>query len=208
MSRARRHERQKSNPGKVSSGARKSRIRSSNVSPTTRLRKSAQRGNPHQQSNRSTTTRSNLLHIASDLRRAEARGEKLPFSQAARNRGVDPRSRHYHVTDLFYKDSSGRIRARTTDSYTQTFSIPTTRPDRFDSIIARGNEERSLVGRWLNAIHAAGKGDFVLINEFPKNIFIDGRRLPTGNFEIQKILEALEQGETALEQQYFSGGAR
>ena len=158
---------------------------------------------------RSQDTRSNLLHIASDMRRAEARGEKLTFSRAARERGVDPRSRHSHVTALFYKDSSGRIHARKSDNYAQKFNIPTTKPDVFDSITARGSEERSLVGRWLNALKAAGDGDFTPLQNFPKNIFVDGKRLPTAPYEVQKILEAVEQGkEDAFEQMYYGRGAQ
>ncbi len=152
-------------------------------------------------------SRAKLIQVAGDMRRAEARGEKLTFSRAARERGVDPRSRHVHVTALFYKDSSGRILPRKSDSYTQSFSIPTTKPDVFDSITARGSAERSLVGHWLNALKAAGDGDFSHLQNFPKNTFIDGRRLPTAPYEVQKILTALEQSETAFEQQYY-GGAR
>jgi len=159
--------------------------------------------------------RAKLLQVAGDINRAEARGEKLTFTQACENRNVAPRSRHNHVTKLFYKDSSGRIHAdstgrlhaRKSDNYVQKFSLPTTRPDVFASITARGSAERSLAGRWLNAIKAAADGDFSLLQNFPKNTFIDGRRLPTAPYEVQRILNALEQSETAFEQQYY-GGAR
>ena len=158
---------------------------------------------------RSQDTRSNLLHIASDMRRATERGEKLTFSRAARERGIDPRSRHVYVTKLFYKDSSGRIHARKTDNYVQKFNIPTTKPDVFDTITARGSAERSLAGRWLNALKAAGDGDFSLLQNFPKNTFVDGKRLPTAPYEVQKILEAVEQGkEDAFEQMYYGRGAK
>src|SRR2546426_8006753 len=164
---------------------------------------------PSRSSTRSQDTRSNLLHIASDMRRAEARGEKLTFSRAAQERGVDPRSRHSHVTALFYKDSSGRIHARKSDNYVQKFNIPTTKPDVFDTITARGSAERSLAGRWLNAVKAAGDGDFSLLQNFPKNTFVDGKRFPTAPYEVQKILEAVEQGkEDAFEQMYYGRGAR
>lgn len=143
------------------------------------------------------------------MRRAEARGEKLTFSRAARERGVDPRSRHSHVKSLFYTDSTGRLHARKSDNYVQKFSLPTTRPDVFASITARGSAERSLVGRWLNTLKAAGDGDFTPLQNFPKNIFVDGKRLPTAPYEVQKILEAVEQGkEDAFEQMYYGRGAR
>jgi len=186
-------------------GQRKNKTRSakSSLPPYRSSRKKAYnpaRRNP-------SPSRAKLIQVAGDMRRAADRGEKLTFSQAADNRGVDTRTRHVHVTKLFYKDSTGRIHARKTDLYAQQFSIPSTRPDVFDTITARGNEERSTVGRWLNALKAAADGDFSLLQNFPKNTFVDGRRLPTGDYEVQRILEALEQSETAFEQQYY-GGAR
>ena len=195
--------RRSNHPQRAKSGKRSA----SSISRSQRQNKPA--SSPADRSVRSQDTRSNLLHIASDMRRAEARGEKLTFSRAARERGVDPRSRHSHVTALFYKDSSGRIHARKSDNYAQKFSLPTTRPDVFDSITARGSAERSLVGRWLNALKAAGDGDFTPLQNFPKNTFVDGKRLPTAPYEVQKILEAVEQGkEDAFEQMYYGRGAR
>ena len=195
--------RRSNHPQRAKSGKRSA----SSISRSQRQNKPA--SSPADRSVRSQDTRSNLLHIASDMRRAEARGEKLTFSRAARERGVDPRSRHSHVTALFYKDSSGRIHARKSDNYAQKFSLPTTRPDVFDSVTARGSAERSLVGRWLNTLKAAGDGDFTPLQNFPKNIFVDGKRLPTAPYEVQKILEAVEQGkEDAFEQMYYGRGAR
>src|SRR5437660_6178639 len=192
-------------PRNGSPGQRKNKTRSKvSIRPYRPSRKKAY--NP---ARNPSPSRSNLLHVASDMRRAEARGEKLTFSRAARERGVDPRSRHSHVTALFYKDSSGRIHARKSDNYAQKFSLPTTRPDVFDSITARGSAERSLVGRWLNALKAAGDGDFTPLQNFPKNTFVDGKRLPTAPYEVQKILEAVEQGkEDAFEQMYYGRGAQ
>lgn len=189
-------------------GQRKNKTRSAKISIPSYRPSRRKAYNPSRSSVRSQDTRSNLLHIASDMRRAEARGEKLTFSRAALERGVDPRSRHVHFTKLFYKDSTGWIHARKSDNYAQKFNIPTTRPDVFDTITARGNVERSLVGRWLNALKAAADGDFTLINAFPKNVFVDGKRLPTAPYEVQRILEALEQSENAFEQQYYGRGAR
>jgi len=139
--------------------------------------------------------------------RAALRGEKLSFTQAAHDRHVSPSSRHNYVTGLFYRDAHGRIQPRKSDSYTQRFTVPSTKPDVFVSITAKGKEERVLVAHWLDAIKAARGGDFSLIRDFPNNVFIDGRRLPTAPYEVQRILEALEQSETPLEQQYY-GGAR
>ena len=192
--------------GKGNSGASKSKTRSKDSLPHGKQsRKSVTSTIPAK--TRSQEIRDNLLHVAADMHRAEVRGEKLAFTQACENRGVDPRSRHNSVTKLFYKDASSRIHARKSDNYTAKFTLPTTRPDVFVSVTARGNVERSLTGRYLNAIKEAGDGKFDLLRDFPKGVFIDGKRLATGPFELQRILEALEQSETAFEQQYY-GGAR
>src|SRR6266480_1708595 len=149
MPRHKRRERQKVTPGKVSSDARR-KTKSDKVSipPYRPSRKKAY--NPARVT--PSPSRAKLIQVAGDMRRAAERGEKLTFCRAARERGVDPRSRHVQVTALFYKDSAGRIHARKSDRYAQKFSVPTTRPDVFDTIMARGNVERSLVGRWLNAL--------------------------------------------------------
>src|SRR5437899_11140913 len=103
-------------------GQRKNKTRSAKISipsyrPSRKKAYNPARRNP-------SPSRAKLIQVAGDMRRAEARGEKLTFSRAARERGVDPRSRHVYVTRLFYKDSSGRIHARKTDNYAQKFSLP------------------------------------------------------------------------------------
>jgi hypothetical protein len=136
---------------------------------------------------RSLSTRSSLIHVASDMRR----DSNLTFTQGCHNRGVSPRSRHKHVTALFYKDALGRVRPLKSDPYSEKMSIPSARPDVLIDLVARGNKERQLVGEWFAAIKEAGRGDFTRLNRFPKRTYIDGVRLPTGAYEVQKILEAL-----------------
>src|SRR5712692_10269782 len=90
--------------GKGSSGAKiKSRINTSvstgrgsvkEVTPTLTV------STEYDLSIRSLRTQSNLLHVGADMRLAEVRGEKLTFSQAARNRGVDPPFRHKYYKKL------------------------------------------------------------------------------------------------------------
>jgi hypothetical protein len=63
------------------------------------------------------------------------------------------------------------------------------------------------VGEWIAAIKEAGRGDFARLNRFPKKTFIDGVRLPTGRYEVQKILEALETSERPFERLYATAGA-
>ena len=63
-----------------------------------------------------------------------------------------------------------------------------------------------MVGEWFAAIKEAGRGDFSRMNRFPKRTFIDGVRLPTAAYEIQKILEAMENSESPYEQLYATAG--
>jgi len=63
------------------------------------------------------------------------------------------------------------------------------------------------VGEWFAAIKEAGRGDVARLNRFPKGTYIDGVRLPTGVYEVQKILEAMETSESPFEQLYATAGA-
>ena len=60
------------------------------------------------------------------------------------------------------------------------------------------------MGEWLASILEAGRNDFSRLNRFPKGTFIDGVRLPTGAYEVQKILEAMENSESPFERLYAS----
>jgi len=62
------------------------------------------------------------------------------------------------------------------------------------------------VGEWFASIIEARDGDFSRLNRFPKGTFIDGVRLPTGAYEVQKILEAMENSESPFERLYASAG--
>lgn len=163
----------------------------------------SRRPNKGNASERSQTRRSRLLQVASDMRRDNT----LAFTQACHNRGVNPQSRHRHVTALFYKDASGKVRPRKTDSYAQEISIPSTRPGVSIHFVARGSKERQLVGEWFAALKEAGGGDFTRLSTFPKGTFVDGVRLPTGAYEVQCILEAMEDSESPLEELYSIRGA-
>jgi len=177
-----------------SSPAAKKKTRSRTTLSNQRLRRNL--------SERSRATRSSLLNVASDMRRSP----NLTFTQACHNRGLSPRSRHKHVTALFYKDALGRVRPRKSDPYSEKMSIPSTRPDVLIDLVPRGNKERQLVGEWFAAIKEAGRGDFTRLNRFPKRTCIAGVRLPTGAYEVQKILEALETSESPFERLYATAG--
>jgi len=179
-------------PGKGSPDQRKSRIRASIV---------ARPRSARNLSKRSQATRAKALHVLSDLRR----DPKLTLSQAAQNREVSPRSVWKHIGSEL-KRSGRRIRVTTSDRLRATLLIPSTKPDVLIPIHTRSSKERYLVGEWLASILEAGRNDFSRLNRFPKGTFIDGVRLPTGAYEVQKILEAMENSESPFERLYASAG--
>jgi len=83
-----------------------------------------------------------------------------------------------------------------------TLHIPSTKPDVLIPIHTKSSKERSLIGQWFASIVEAGRGDFSRLNQFPKGIYIDGVRLPTGAYQVQKILEAMENSESPFERLY------
>jgi len=62
------------------------------------------------------------------------------------------------------------------------------------------------VGEWFASIKEAGRRDFSRLNRFPKGTYIGGVRLPTGAYEVQKILEAMENSENPFERLYATAG--
>jgi hypothetical protein len=147
---------------------------------------------------REAEARARSLQVAGDMRRDPS----LTFTQAARNRGVDPRSVRKHIGSAFRKDSSGRIRARASDPFRQTLYIPSTKPGVSIPVPTRNSRERQLVGRWMAAINAAGRGDFSKLKKFPRGQVVGGVRLPTGTHEVQGILRALAEEEAPYEGLY------
>lgn len=183
-------------PRKGSPGQRNSRIRT----PIVRRPQGA-----HNRSARSQSTRVKALHVLSDLRR----DPKLTLSQAAKNREVSPRSiRKYIGSQLKQERSGGKLRVTSSDRLRATLYIPSTKPDVLIPIHTRSSKERYLVGEWFASVKEAGRGDFSRLRRFPKGTYIDGVRLPTGAYEVQKILEAMESSESPFERLYaIAGGA-
>jgi hypothetical protein len=107
----------------------------------------------------------------------------------------------------FFRDSGGQLQVAGYDRYVKRLPLPTTQPGKVEIVRARGSHERSLCGRWLNALQAAGKGDFGPIDAFPKNVFIDGYRLATGHYEVQRIVEAFAESDRAFDELYALAGA-
>lgn len=153
-----------------------------------------------QRSVKSSDARDRALHVLSDMRRDHS----LTLTQAARNREVDPRSVRKQLPSAFLKDSSGRIRARVSDRYRQTLHIPSSKPGVLIPVSTRNSRERQLVGQWMDAINAAGRGDFSKIKKFPRRQIVGGVRLATGPRKVQRILNALAEKDEPFEGLYRS----
>jgi hypothetical protein len=152
----------------------------------------------------SRAARIKALHVLSDLRR----DPNLSFTQAAKNREISARSVRKQIgSQLKQERPGGRIRVTVSDRIRVTMQIPSTRPDVLIPIHTKRSKERYLVGEWIAAIKEAGRGDFARLNRFPKGTYIDGVRLPTGAYEVQKILEAMETSESPFERLYATAGA-
>jgi hypothetical protein len=154
---------------------------------------------------RSQEARARALHVLADLRR----NPEFTISQAAHNREVSLSTiRRYIGSQLKQDRPGGRITVTKGDRLSAYLYIPTTQPDVFQNIHAHGSEERALVGEWIAALNEAARGDFTRINKFPKGKSIDGVRLPTDTYEVQRVLEAMANSEKPFEDLYATAGAR
>jgi hypothetical protein len=180
-------------PGKGSPDQLNSRIRNSSVPRTQGTRNLSER---------SEATYAKSLHFLSDLRR----NPELSLTQAARNRGVSLRSVRTHIGSELKEDPSGRIRVTKSDRLRATLQIPSSNPDVLIPIHTKSSRERYLVGEWFASINEAARGDFDRLNKFPKGNVISGVQLPTGAYEVQRILEAMESAESPFERLYELAG--
>jgi hypothetical protein len=182
-------------PGRASPGQRKSRIRTSSVRRSKSTRNLSER---------SQSTRAKALHALSDLRR----DPKLTLTQAARNREVSPRSiRKYVGSQIRQERPGGKLRITSSDRLHAILHIPSTKPDVLIPIHTKSSKERYLVGEWFAAVKEAAGGDFSRLNKFPKRTYVNGVRLPTGSYEVQRILEAMETAEQPFEHLYAMAGS-
>jgi len=153
---------------------------------------------------RNQSTRAKAFHVLSDLRR----DPNLSFSQAAKNREVSPRSiRKYIGSQLKQERSGGKLRVTSSDRLRATLHIPSSKPNVLIPVQTKSSKERYLVGEWFAAIKEAARGDFRRLNKFPKRTFVSGVRLPTGSYEVQRILEAMETAEQPFEHLYTMAGS-
>jgi hypothetical protein len=144
------------------------------------------------------STRDRSFQVLQDM----ARHPSLDFTQAARNRNIDPRTVLKHVGSALQRNSSGRIKPRPSDNLRQTLYIPSAEPGETISVPTSNSFERQLLGKWMEALNRAGRGDFSEIRAFPSGLSIGGVALPTSDDEIQAILEVLAEGETPFEGLY------
>lgn len=114
------------------------------------------------------------------------------FSKLAKRWHLDPRSFYRHAKQAIRTDASGYVRVRPNDRLRVVLQIPTTKPGEYQTIVTRSSKERQQLGEWWAALNEAKDGKFARLNTFPKNTFIDGVRLPTSPYEVQKLLDALE----------------
>jgi hypothetical protein len=149
------------------------------------------------------SARIKALHVLSDLRREP----NLSLTQAAKNREINTRSVRKQIgSQLKQERPGGRIRATSSDRLRETLNIPSTKPGVLIPIHTRSSKERYLVGEWFASIIEAGRDDFSRLNRFPKRTYVGGVRLPTGVYEVQKMLEAMENSESPFERLYATAG--
>jgi hypothetical protein len=177
------------------SGQRKSRIRTSSL---------ARPQSARNLSARSQSTRAKTFHALSDLRR----DPDLAPTQAAKNREVSLDSMWKYVgSELKQERPGGRIRVTSSDRLRVTLHVPSTKADVLIPVHTKSSKERYLIGEWFAAIKEAARGDFSRLNKFPKRTFVNGVRLPTGSYEVQRILEAMETAEQPFEHLYAMAGS-
>src|SRR5713101_2181740 len=162
------------------------------------VRRSKNKKSSKSPSSRKPSTHARALLVVRDM----SRDPSLAFTKAARKRGIDPRSVRKHFPSAFRKDSSGRIRATSTEQRYKTLHIPSTAPGVSIPVITKNMRERRLLGEWMAALNAAGRGDFSRMKRFPRRQVIGGVRLATGPKEIQQILTALAEEEFPFEGLY------
>jgi hypothetical protein len=156
-------------------------------------KKSSQKNPP-----RKTSTYNRASKVHQDM----LRNSSLSFAQATRKRKIDGRTVLHHFRSEFEKDLSGRIKARPNDRKRQILYIPGFDPGQQIPVRTKSASERRVVGRWMAALNAAGRGDFSKMDKFPRNKSIGGVLLPTNKNEVQRMLKALAEKESPFEGLY------
>jgi hypothetical protein len=144
-------------------------------------------------------------NAAFELVRSRRKGET--WDEAERLSGIDRQTAETLLPSAFFHDERGRLEVRESDRYTRWLKIPTTRPGQFRWLRARGSRQARIIGTWNNAVKAGGRGDFSLIDAFPRNVFIDGVRLPTSHRKVSRIAAAVADSDQPFENIYALVGA-
>jgi len=131
----------------------------------------------------------------------------LPWADAELQSGISRQGAQDIFPGAFFIDERGHLQVRGYDRYTRQMKISTSKPGEFRWLRARGSRQASLVATWSNAVKAAGRGDFSLIDAFPRNVSVDGVRLPTSHHAISRIAAAAAESDEPFEDIYSLVGA-
>ena len=131
----------------------------------------------------------------------------LPWADAEQQSGISRQATEDLFPQAFFIDERGYLQVHRYDRYTRKVKISTSKPGEFRWLSARGSRKASLVGIWNNAVKAAGRGDFSLIDAFPRNVSIDGVRLHTSHREVSRIAAAAAESDEPFEDIYSFVGA-
>jgi len=170
--------------------------------PVSKTAASKRRKTKKKSSQKHSRRKSSTYNRASLVQQDMLRNPSLSFARALRKRKIDGRTVLHHFESDFEKDSSGRIKARAIGRRRQTLFIPGSEPSQDIPVPTKNAGERRLVGRWMKALNAAGRGDFSQMDKFPRNKAIGGVRLSTNRNEVQQILKALAERESPFERLY------
>jgi hypothetical protein len=170
--------------------------------PVSKTAASKRRQSQKKSARKNSPRKSSTYERASLVQHDMLRNPSLSFARALRKRKIDGRTVLHHFGSDFEKDSSGRIKARSIGRRRQTLFIPGSEPSQDIAVPTKNASERRLVGRWMKALNAAGRGDFSQMDKFPRNKSIGGVRLPINRNEVQRILKALAEKESPYERLY------
>jgi hypothetical protein len=161
-------------------------------------RRKSKKKSSRKHSSRTSPVQKRAALVHSDM----LRNPSLSFAQASRKRKIDPRTVLHHLGSDFKKDSSGRFKARSIGRKRQTLFIPWFEPGQELPVPTKNARERRVIGRWMTALNAAGRGDFSKMDQFPRNTSIGGVTLSTSRKDVQRILGALAESESPYERLY------
>ena len=170
--------------------------------PVSKTAASKSRKSKKKSSRKNPPRKTSTYNRASQVHQDMLRNPSLSFAQVIRKRKIDGRTVLQRFGSEFEKDSSGRIKARPKGRKRQILYIPGFEPGQQIPVPTKNAGERRVVGRWMAALNAAGRGDFSKMDKFPRNKSIGGVRLPTNRNEVQRILKALAEKESPFEGLY------